>query len=214
MLYKLYVSYTSWKNASAFSSSRSTTSKNILGLPSEDHGTESLSVTRINVNFNRPVTETSSSKITSDPFELVKVKQNQISETATEKKPSTILNDYIGEFFSEQNMLDISAYRAPSKNSDEVSGCSVNAALDAKQHEYSSDDDYIKVESFLVAPESLKELLSKEEAIPTLNELSDNESDSFITVATINNEIKSRNKVMSDKVVMAMLDEAKLVRAS
>ena len=61
---------------------------------------------------------------------------------------------------------------------------------------------------------TLEAVLVEDDAIPTLKELSDLESESFITVASSNNDSEQSNKVMSDKVVMAMLDEAKLVCAS
>jgi len=61
-------------------------------------------------------------------------------------------------------------------------------------------------------PKEKSELLGDQ--IPTLKEVSDIEPDAFITVDSVNDEEKDNNKVMSDKVVLAMLDEAKLVCAS
>jgi hypothetical protein len=219
MSYKLYVSYMSWKNACAFSASSSSVlvTEKAVNYPTVGNSSEHLNVTKVDVTLTGPVAKTPAPKIISEPLDVVKVNQSQISETKiiqTEKKSSAILNDYIGEFFIEHQAVDIDAYRVATKSTISTSDHDpVNAEV-VTQSETKSKHDYIKVEPFFVVPDVLKTTSTLEESIPTLNEFSDVELDSFITVAKINSEIKSSNKVMSDKVVMAMLDEAKLVRFS
>lgn len=217
MWYRLYVSYMVWKNACAFSSSTSSViaSGNTISFPSEGNDSDYQNVMKVNVNLTRTTTRSPLSQIISDPLEVVKVEQSKNSEAKsiqTEKKSSSILNDYIGEFFSESQTIDIDAYRASTNTID--NDRELTNSLAVKQNGNVTNHDYIKVEPFSVVSDSVKGPSLIEESIPTLNELCDVESDSFITVATINSEIKSSNKVMSDKVVMAMLDEAKLVRFS
>lgn len=218
MSYRLYVSYMSWKNACAFSSTSTSSvivSERTFSFPSEGSDSEYQNVTKVNVSLTSTTTKAPLSQIISDPLDDVKVKQSKNSEAKiiqAEKKSSTILNDYIGEFFSESQAIDIDAYRASTNTVDSTRDLVNSSAV--KPNENVTNHDYIKVEPFSVVSNSAKEPSPIEESIPTLNEFCDVESDSFITVATINSEIKSSNKVMSDKVVMAMLDEAKLVRFS
>jgi hypothetical protein len=145
---------------------------------------------------------------------------------ATDNKSSSILNDYIGEFFSETQVMNLEPYRATeSKKALPINKSSnFNLAPTSKStssiNDLRSEDEIIQVESTVIASnqvedtKNLKSYSFSDDAIPTLNEFSDLESDSFITVALINDDIKNSNKIMSDKVVMAMLDEAKLVCAS
>jgi len=218
MSYRLYVSYMAWKNACAFSSASTSSvivTEKPLSFPSEGDDSEYQYVSKVNVSPTTPTIKAPLSRIISDPLDDVKVKQSKNSEAKiiqAEKKSSTILNDYIGEFFSESQAIDIDAYRASTNPID--SARDLASSSEVKQNEIATNHDYIKVEPYSVVSDSLKEASPIEESIPTLNEFCDVESDSFITVATINSEIKSNNKVMSDKVVMAMLDEAKLVRFS
>lgn len=217
MSYRLYVSYMAWKNACAFSSTSASSeiaTEKAISLSSEGSDSECQNVTKVNISLTRSTIKAPLSRIISDPLDVAEVKQSKNSDAKliqAEKKSSTILNDYIGEFFSESQAVDIDAYRA-STAVDSVRDIENSSAV--KQNVNVANHDYIKVEPFSVVSESVKESSPIEESIPTLNEFCDVESDSFITVASINSEIKSSNKVMSDKVVMAMLDEAKLVRFS
>tara|TARA_R110002167_G_scaffold25824_10_gene89243 strand:- start:1485 stop:2207 length:723 start_codon:yes stop_codon:yes gene_type:complete len=219
MLYKLYVSYMSWKNACAFSASTGSAilTNQAISYSSEVSDSESLTVMKVNLDLARSKPVVPASQITSDVSGAVKAKQCQISDTKIlqpEKKSSTILDDYIGEFFSEPQPLDIDAYRVSTQAIEGASERDVTTSLAENMNENKSDEGYIKVEPFFIVPDSLKQASKVDEVVPTLNEFCDAESDSFITVASMNSEVKTSNKVMSDKVVMAMLDEAKLVRFS
>jgi hypothetical protein len=113
--------------------------------------------------------------------------------------------------------LPVSKYN---KSSDYNLASSASPEVTSSINDLRSDDEIIQVEPAVFVSnqvndtKNLKSYSVSEDAIPTLNEFSDLESDSFITVASINDDLKSSNKVMSDKVVMAMLNEAKLVCAS
>jgi len=140
---------------------------------------------------------------------------------------NAILNDYIGEFFAETKPIDIQAYRADvpeidmlkSSGEDEIilMGTLPVGSLDADLSDSVSDND----ESIEVVPILTKPLLS-ESALPASNVPlleSDSkilsEEDTVITVASAQaSKLKGSDNFMSDKVVHAMLDEAKLACVS
>lgn len=162
MIYKLYISYKNWKIASAFSAKPSSNKPSTLIKNAAEQ------------NPLKFVPE----PVSSDYLAVNKISVTEVNNSSyliQKNKQSSILDDYIGEFFTETESVDIDAYRA-------------------------RDSVLLKA--------------SQESSVPTLKEFSDIEPDSFITVASVNDEEKDNNKVMSDKVVLAMLDEAKLVCAS
>jgi hypothetical protein len=216
LLYKLYTSYNAWKNSTAFfaASDSINASSKTFDLSQKAVNTDSLVVNKIFASDRKLVAQ-----------DLV-VKQLVTKAPATDNKSSSILNDYIGEFFSETQVMNLEPYRATeSKKALPINKSSnFNLAPTSKStssiNDLRSEDEIIQVESTVIASnqvedtKNLKSYSFSDDAIPTLNEFSDLESDSFITVALINDDIKNSNKIMSDKVVMAMLDEAKLVCAS
>lgn len=218
MSYKLYASYVRWKDSSASTSSTSETSAR---FSPQEQNLDCIKVTKINVNLIRnegrelvaQATLKDASKKT--PHQLEGLETNVL-----EKKPSAILNDYIGDFFSDQQTVAI----GPDRNA-EVIGC-----LGEQESQTDSDDEFIRVESLYIVPEpsrqvlnhlltfpqaeSSKKHLPADELVPTLNEFCDLDTDTYITVVATNDEAENTHKTMSDKVVRAMLDEAKLVRVS
>jgi hypothetical protein len=235
MLYKLYASYTSWKNASAFSSTL--VSKKTGTFSSKVDNSNHLPVSKIYINVSRSAKPSTVNDEVNNAFEKktsIKKLNIQTSNkvTAVEKKSSAILNDYIGEFFAEHQKMDIEPFRVSGSQAiKEIQAVekkiknNVELTSSLKTNENKFDDEVIKVEPLFIVSDSLSrsgvfdenkfsKTLEDDAAIPILNELSELESDTFITVASINNEIKNGNKIMSDKVVLAMLDEAKLVCAS
>ena len=132
-----------------------------------------------------------------------------------EKKSAAILNDYIGEFFLENQTMDINPYRAlepkndvPTYKATSAVEVNVTSPLVVKLDEDKSDDEFIKVETLAVVSvtktqttdvktvNSLKDFLPKDDTIPTLVELSEPDPDSFIIVSAANNEVKDSHKVM------------------
>jgi hypothetical protein len=221
LMYKLYTSYNAWKNSTAFfaASDSINASRKTFDLSQKAVNTDSLVVNKISASDGKLVAQ-----------DLV-VKELVAKAPATDNKSSSILNDYIGEFFSEPQVMNLEPYRATeshkalpvskySKSSDYNLASSASPTVTSSINDLRSDDEIIQVEPAVFVSnqvndtKNLKSYSVSEDAIPTLNEFSDLESDSFITVASINDDLKSSNKVMSDKVVMAMLNEAKLVCAS
>ena len=138
-----------------------------------------------------------------------------------------ILNDYIGEFFTETKPLDINAYRADVKETAEIKVPDQNeiivmdtlpvGSLDVALNDSVSDND----ESIEVIPILAKPLLSESALlgsnVPLLESDSKilSEEDTVITVASAQtSKLKGSDNFMSDKVVHAMLDEAKLACVS
>ena len=229
MVYRLYMAYKNWKIASAFS---------VKSLSKKS------SVSALSVSTNSIVAQ-GNAKFISEPnnsdylaADKISVTEADLNKPAHKSKHSSILDDYIGEFFSETESIDIEGYKnevstfpksvvSKSVESKPIASMTVElvpsslAEIPLKQ-ESNAEEDYIKVESskfsqLNVLPENTlpqRNLDSTEKNIPILKEFSDVEPDSFITVASANSEEENNHKVMSDKVVLAMLDEAKLVCAS
>ena len=123
-----------------------------------------------------------------------------------QEKVSSILDDYIDGFFTGVEVVDNEAF----DSCDEVASLAISGDADV-------DGEFIRVQ---VAD---SDLLSKsfendsyeEVSAEKLTSLKESESaapDTFITVSSSKDE--SSDKIMSDKVVLAMLDEAKQVCAS
>ncbi len=112
-------------------------------------------------------------------------------QPAAQATSTAILNDYIGGFF-EAPTADITAFRAAAPV----------AAKTAVEREAPAEQTV--AESPIT--ESMEEL-----ELPVLSEEIDGE---IIMVAAEDSDVAESDRVMSDKVVHAMLDEAKLVCAS
>ena len=138
------------------------------------------------------------------------------SPDVSENENSRVLNDYIGEFFNEKPETNIQAFRdkKPSKIINPVINIS-----EAVLSTVSSSDEIIKVEEQFLVP-VIPELVQSATA-PVLTDVNASsfdveEDDSVITVMPLS-ALESgdvSDKIMSDKVVHAMLDEANLVCAS
>ena len=199
LLYKLYTSYSRWKNSSAFAS-------------------EPTNQVRITVSIaEKQQTPSVVDNIVVSKISVAESARVPVSTSA--KKSSAILNDYIGEFFSQTEALDIDAFRASQQISASETSHTVETSSANEQASLAplseSDDEVISIENSqargeLLTTSTLSDL--DEVSIPTLKEFSD--SDTFITVSSPENDVESKHNVMSDKVVLAMLDEAKLVCAS
>lgn len=211
MVYKLFLSYENWKTASLFSAQSSSSKASLKA--------RKASSTKLENADRKADAKFTAATLQSDYLAThkIKVELDNTSVLPQESKPSVILNDYIGEFFSEAESVDIEPYKAEGP-AIEVSSkpCSDSTAQLVGKISINSEEEFITVESikqpFIDSSETA--LNFPEIASPDLKEFSDIESDSFITVAPVNDEEKENLKVMSDKVVLAMLDEAKLVRAS
>jgi len=203
------MAHKAWKHSSVFSmrSDLFEASKKTLDLSSDAFRPDSLSINGITHIAYKAIAENS---LVEAPVTEIALKDN---------KSSDILKSYIGEFFSETQRMNIDSFKVPEMKKP----VSMNNSLDQETSrsvasDLSIEEDIIKVESMLVNDKydikTLEAVHIEDDAIPALNEFSDLESEAFITVASVNNDIEHSNKVMSDKVVMAMLDEAKLVCAS
>lgn len=202
MLYKLFISYKNWKMVSAFSAK-----------PAIKKAAASIDLIAEN---------SSSSLIPERDSDYLLVNKICVSEAESkpvfqEIKPASILDDYIGGFFTETKSVDIDAYRSD----DSVLSSSVlPKTVEPLSSQYSpkSDpaDDAIKVQRRSLYKTSVmnKDSDPVEQSSSKSKDFTEMEADSFITVASVNDEQKDSNKIMSDKVVLAMLDEAKLVCAS
>jgi len=204
----------------------------VRGNTSSSIASKSAGVTAITVKINKAKSTFGAAVLT-----------NPVAAPIQLNNSESILTDYIGEFFASPSATDIQAYRAEpvlqqvaSVNTaateesstsvvQEISEISDISTLNSasKPHGTSEQDDFIKVESGRVEMNKLEPVFlqpkSELDAIPTLtvagevyNELDD---DSVITVmpTAVSSDCENGN-VMSDKVVHAMLDEAKLVCAS
>lgn len=142
-----------------------------------------------------------------------------------------ILNDYIGEFFADSEVTPIDYYKADIATSSGPEESSMPSDLVAsslfestklvsevsgnKRNEKNSEadsDEMIVVESHA----RIQPVILDNESTPAEREVSDEESlsydeDSVITVESEASIKVSDSKVMSEKVVHAMLDEARIV---
>lgn len=142
-----------------------------------------------------------------------------------------ILNDYIGEFFSEPAQVDIQAYKRPieqevssAKETLEpedlpiVQSLASSKGLDQLVPESESDEVIVVESQTKITPVILDEGVAEPDNLPVLTEMASIEElvedDSIITVGPESDSSDPSDKVMSDKVVHAMLDEARLVCAS
>jgi hypothetical protein len=216
MVYKLVASYRKWKAMPVSSSAKGGDRNPRPFTPSQPQNPDYLSVSKITVT------------------------EEQSSHRVAEKTSSVILTDYIGEFFAETRLPDLEPYRSKStepltlkvvstskRPAEKVTGTDQNkhqnqvflAVQDVSTKQLaSSDDEFIQVD--VVSGARPTEVL--EQAVPVLTEFADLgretcvddvEGDAYITVHTDGNHSRAAN-IMSDKVVMAMLEEARIVCAS
>ena len=202
MLYKLYTTYKNWVTVSVFSAKSAIKKDSVAIKPKEEN------------NFSNVESGHDSDYLSANKICVSEVESKLVAQ---EIKPASILDDYIGGFFTETTSVDIDAYRSD----ESVLPTSVlPKAVEPLSSECSPKsepiDDVIKVQHSTLHNTLVinKDSDLIEQGSPKLKDFSDMEADSFITVASVNDEQKDNNKVMSDKVVLAMLDEAKLVCAS
>ena len=122
-----------------------------------------------------------------------------------------ILNDYIGEFFTETHAVDISAFKVDQHEETIVMDTLPVSSFDhALNDSEGANEDVIEVIPVLntpILPESFAEASNSPISV---------DDDLVITVAntSASNMDDGSDNIMSDKVVHAMLDEAKLVCVS
>lgn len=207
MLYKLFASYKKWKNMSVSSSSKGGDRTGRVVKPALPQNPDYLSISKITVTEE----------------------QSASQPPVKEKQSSVILTDYIGEFFAETKPMNLEPFRAkqPERSSlREVESTSAQVSSQAgvfsgSVHVALSAEKLAPIEPLnAVSPElvddeiiQVKPLNLSPVILTHAPQASNAESDAYITVASGSNEL-SANNIMSDKVVMAMLDEAKLVCAS
>jgi len=134
----------------------------------------------------------------------------------------SILNDYIGTFFTESPSIDIESYKISNVTQLDSTTClkdTVKQSTSEPDQITREEDEVIEVVPILlnpvllnsVVPDVVKTYQATEN--PSYNSIDD---DSVIKVlpSETNSTLDGKDKVMSDKVVHAMLDEAKLVCVS
>jgi len=207
MLYKLFASYKKWKNMSVSSSSKGGDRTGRVVKPALPQNPDYLSISKITVTEE----------------------QSASQPPVKEKQSSVILTDYIGEFFAETKPMNLEPFRAkqPERSSPmevESTGAQVSnqaGVVSGKVHVALLAEKLAPIEPLnSVSPElvddeiiQVKPLNISPVILTPASQASNADSDAYITVASGSNEL-SANNIMSDKVVMAMLDEAKLVCAS
>ena len=154
--------------------------------------------------------------------------QQEVSQPAASLN-GQILNDYIGEFFSEPVQANIEAFRNPVETvTTKLSSAPASQELEEqvspgvveKSVSEKDNDEIIVVETHVkkITPVILSDDTLDSESLPILTEMAQASEllgdDSVITVMPENDGGDVSEKVMSDKVVHAMLDEARLVCAS
>jgi hypothetical protein len=169
------------------------------------------------------VPDDSSKKISEAP--LNQVPGCTASIISEDSSHGQILNDYIGEFFAESVPANIDQFRSSSNPIIEREVIPQEPFAQSEQNEAECLDEIIVVEGQDVAEgkEKIQAVILEKESsglsdLPVLREIVPTESvmdeDSVITVANVSLDKASEGKVMSDKVVHAMLDEARLVCSS
>lgn len=150
---------------------------------------------------------------------------------ADAKKSESILNDYIDGFFFEPVKADIKAFRAAPVEREVASVVSAKKPGDSRVAEAAKKDgmkDTAKDGMHLVGSEVAPMVLAAAVAVldaetasghmaEPVDEMAlqdDLEDDLIITVTAESGVEREDDRVMSDKVVHAMLDEAKLICAS
>lgn len=183
---------------------------------------------------NEPMLATSAAEqVTSNNLKAITAETDSAAPSGAE----TLLTDYIGAFFSETQVADIQVYKA-SKTEENNEAITLNEEPLTVPAEFRSTPE-IKAPAAkpeLVTTAATAEAVTKGEGneiagvainVPVLTEpcqepillnqvhVDDPEDDTFILVESEDKGSKGAvTNVMSDKVVHAMLDEAKLVCAS
>ena len=223
MFYKLFASYRKWKSLSVSSSSPKGGDRAPKQItPALPQNPDYLSISRITVteeqSHNHAVREKQSSVILKD----------YIGEFFAESKPMD-LSPYREEVVvsTGNRLVSTNATKAVPSGSGDAQEMAAEPAKPMTTEKVGSEcqdqaDEFIQVKPLNLSPVILAHsrftsnnasLDMDESIIPTLNELVDGDSEAYITVAS-NRHQASANNIMSDKVVLAMLDEAKLVCAS
>lgn len=223
MFYKLFATYKRWKSLSVSSSSKGGDRSPKLIKPTLPQNPDYLSISKITVTEEQPSTERiiekKSSVILTDyigeffaeskPMDLSPYRmEHSLSESVT-VAPSEVSSSLCQQVASQTALAD----------KDEKQGVTFEKA-GSLEHDQ-AEDEFIQVKPLNLRPVILANSKPASnhasddlhESIPTLNDLVDTDSEGYITVASGHTQAKANN-IMSDKVVLAMLDEAKLVCAS
>jgi len=142
----------------------------------------------------------------------VNARLKPVARTAAAVGSETILVDYIGGFFGESAVADIQPYKASSPEPTTVAEHVVEESLVVPDEFRAVSGTAANEKDAAVVLDSVSPAL----LVPVLVDqvmLDEADDDTFIMVETEGTEASSVN-VMSDKVVHAMLDEAKLVCVS
>lgn len=137
-------------------------------------------------------------------------------EPALKSQSQSILDDYIGEFFSEEPQANIQAFKAKDVDAESISGRENSSAAPEVTADvlaaYKNAPEKTVEQAANDVPEFSPELSVSEPVL--LNQvqlIATEEEDSFIVVESEEYAVDSHKvDVMSDKVVHAMLKEAKL----
>ncbi len=156
--------------------------------------------------------------------------QEAVAGTGTNRESmhsnGQILNDYIGEFFAEPMPADIGACKRESSDEASIESAAVTPAespvVKSEAPREQDKDEVIVVESDTRIQAVILESEELDlDSLPILTEIASiaeepgqSEEDSIIMVMSGNDSQQANAKVMSDKVVHAMLDEARLVCTS
>lgn len=228
MLYRLFASYKKWKNLSVSSSSKGGDRSGRIVKPSLPQNPDYLSISKITVTEEKPASQPVKTKQSSV------ILTDYIGEFFAESKPMD-LEPY------RANRSEVGFKNETVLQQTDVSTSTAQMEVSAEhlvplEQVMSASNDVLEDEIIQIKPLNLSpvilahpilvskttvskttatnaEEIEKAEFIPTLREFVDTDTDAYITVDSGANELRANN-VMSDKVVMAMLDEAKLVCAS
>ena len=233
MLYKLLASYKKWKSVSVSSSSKGGDRSGKLVKPALPQNPDYLSISKITV------TEEESSSPSAKVKQSSVILTDYIGEFFAESKPMDlepyrtapsemkVLKEMVT--VSESSAIESSVIqtteRLPQTDATGVTQLATSSENRVTHGQVSTvskdtvEDEIIQVKTLAFSPVIVKHAavasnsgsLEQAELIPTLKEFAD--SDSYITVAS-GTCARDVNNIMSDKVVLAMLEEAKLVCAS
>lgn len=229
MFYKLFASYKKWKSLSvSSSSSKGGDRAPKLVTPATPQNPDYLSVSKITVSEENPQTglvrEKQSSVILKDYIGEFFAESNPVDlspfrQAPSAPEPSVPESVIVASANEASALLDRTKQIQGGANQSVNSVCAEKAGTELHEQ---ADDEFIQVKPVNLNPVILAQnrfasnnpaVEADETIIPTLNDLVDTDSDGYITVASGRHESRANN-IMSDKVVLAMLDEAKLVCAS
>lgn len=121
-------------------------------------------------------------------------------------KSSGVLSDYIGAFFTETITVDIEAFKA-------------DKVVEKLDHSESSDEiieilPILRSSELITGPELIEPAILSSTVNEARQESEDDDSVILVMTSTSSDASEADDKVMSDKVVHAMLDEARLACVS